>query len=37
MVLVRVNVVYVRRPEINVGVAMLPLGKVVVHHRTKDG
>lgn len=36
MVHVRVKVIYVRSPEINMGVVILPLGKVVVHHGAKD-
>ena len=36
MVHVRVKVIYVRSPEINMGVFMFPLGKVVVRHGAKD-
>ena len=34
-VLVGVVMVDIRRPEIDVGVVMLTLGKVVVHHRSE--
>ena len=36
MVLVRVNVVSIRCPKINMGVIMMPFGKVMIHHRAKS-